>query len=114
APTLELYPEVQNINDVTVTSTKKEIEIRPDKILMNIENNPMATGNSIFQMIRRAPGISTDKDDNLKLKGAPALIYINGRPSFLKGAQLTDYLKNLQADMAATIEIITQPSGKYD
>ncbi len=113
-PDIVLQQDVQNLSNVTITGRKNLYEMKPDKLVMNIEGNAIAAGNSVFEVIRKAPAVSVDKEDNLKLKGAQAQIYIDGKPAFLSGQQLTNYLKNLPAGLVATIEIITQPSGKYE
>ncbi len=114
-PDLVLQPSASNdLKQVTITATKNLFEQRPDKLIMNVQNNPIAAGNSVFQLLRQAPAVGVDKDENLQLKGATAQIYIDGKPAFLSGAQLTEYLKNLPADIVATIEIITQPSGRFE
>jgi outer membrane receptor protein involved in Fe transport len=111
---LQLIITTKNLNAVVVTAKKKFIEMQADKIVLNVENSIAATGNSAFEVIKKAPGVSSDKDDNLKLKGQAAAIYVDGKPFYLSGTQLAEYLKSLQADAISKIEIITNPSSKYD
>jgi Outer membrane protein beta-barrel family/Carboxypeptidase regulatory-like domain len=99
---------------VIVTAKKKFIEIQADKTIMNIENSIAAIGNSAFELLKKAPAVTVDKDENIKLKGGIATIYIDGKPFYLSGEQLTQYLKNLQADAISKIEIIGNPTSKYD
>ncbi|MEO7311157.1 MAG: outer membrane beta-barrel family protein [Chitinophagaceae bacterium] len=110
----DLQVATRSLGSVTVVAKKKFIEIKADKIILNVENNIMASGSSAFDMIKKGPAVSVDKDDNLKLKGGLAQIYIDGKPSYLSGQQLTDYLKNLTADAVSRIEIISNPSSKYE
>ncbi len=114
AAPLQLNIAVKNLGAVTVSTKKKFIEMQADKMVLNVENSVVATGNSAFEVIKKAPGVSSDKDDNLKLKGQAAAIYVDGKLFYLSGVQLTEYLKNLQADAISKIEIITNPSSKYD
>lgn len=100
--------------EIIVQTKKKFIEIQADKTVLNIENSIVAVGNSAFELIKKAPAVTVDKDDNLKLKGGIAIIYVDGKPFYLSGEQLTQYLKNLQADAISKIEIIGNPSSKYD
>jgi hypothetical protein len=104
----------KELGTVTVFAKKKLFEMQPDKMVMNIENSILATGNSVFEVLRKAPAVTTDKDDNIKLKGSVSQIFIDGKPAYLSGQQLTDYLKSLPADAVSKIEIITNPSSKYD
>jgi hypothetical protein len=110
---LALVPSVKSLREVAVTSSKKLFEMKPDKIVMNVEGNPLAVGSSVFDVIRKGPAISIDKDDNLLMKGTAVAIFINGKQSFLTGNQLTEYLKNLPAETIASIEFITSPGNKY-
>jgi Carboxypeptidase regulatory-like domain len=113
-PTITLNPQAKKNDNITVTAKKKFIEIQADKTVLNVENNIAAVGNSAFELIKKAPAVTVDKDENLKLKGGIATIYIDGKPFYLQGDQLVQYLKNLQADAISKIEIIGNPSSKFD
>ncbi len=112
--TFNLQEETKMLGAVKVVAVKKLFEMQPDKMVMNIENSILATGNSLFDVLRKAPAVTVDKDDNIKLKGAISQIFIDGKPAYLSGQQLTEYLKALPADAVSKIEIITNPSSKYD
>ena len=111
---IEMKINYKTEKEVVVTAKKKFIEIQADKTVLNIENNLTAVGNSAFELIKKAPAVTVDKDDNLKLKGSLATIFVDGKPFYLSGEQLTQYLKNLQADAISKIEIIGNPSSKFD
>ena len=113
-PNFELAAAAGDLNNVTVTAKKSFIEIKADKTVLNVENYIMASGSSAFDMIKKGPAVTTDKDDNLKLKGGAAQIFIDGKPSYITGQQLTDYLKMLPADAISKIEIISNPGSKYE
>lgn len=102
------------IEAVSVTSKKKFIEIQADKTVLNIEGSINAVGSSAFELIKKAPGVTADKDENLKLKGGVAAIHIDGKISYLGGEQLVQYLKTLNSDAISKIEIIGNPGSKYD
>jgi hypothetical protein len=108
-----LIPSTKSLKEVVVTSSKKLFEMKPDKIVMNVEGNALAVGNSVFDVIRKGPAVSVDKDDNLLMKRGAVAIFINGKQSFLSGTQLTEYLKNLPAESVSSIEFITNPGNKY-
>ncbi len=109
-----LQKNIVDMANVTVTTKKKFIEIQADKTVLNIEGNINAVGNTAFELIKKAPGITADKDENLKLKGGVATIYIDGKPTYLSGEQLVQYLKNMPSDAISKIEIIGNPGSKYD
>jgi hypothetical protein len=110
---LTLIPSAKSLKEVVVTSSKKLFEMKPDKIVMNVDGNALAVGNSVFDVIRKGPAVSVDKDDNLLMKRGAVAIFINGKQSFLSGTQLTEYLKNLPSETVASIEFITNPGNKY-
>ncbi|PSK91567.1 TonB-dependent receptor [Taibaiella chishuiensis] len=113
-PDLELIRLGEQLADVQVTARMPLLEVQPDKMVMDIEHNVLATGSSAWELLRKAPSVTTGKDDNILLKGAGCTIYIDGRPVYLAGDQLVQYLKGLPADAISKIEIITNPSSRYD
>jgi iron complex outermembrane receptor protein len=91
------------------------IQVLADKTVFNVQNTINATGSSGFELLRKAPGVIVDNNDNLIVEGkSGVLIYIDGRQSYLTGTDLSNFLKTLQANDIDSIEIITQPSSKYD
>jgi iron complex outermembrane recepter protein len=115
APDLTMLKAEKALQGVTVTSKKPMVEIRADKTIMNIEGTINATGNDGLELLRRAPGVTIDKDDNISLAGKNGVqIFIDGKPSPLSGADLAAYLKSLQSAQIETIELITNPSAKYE
>ncbi|MGB4815381.1 MAG: outer membrane beta-barrel family protein [Ferruginibacter sp.] len=110
-----LKKEETNLAGVTVSSAKPIIEVKADKTILNVEGTINATGNDGLELLRKSPGVMIDKDDNISLAGKNGVnVYIDGKPSPLSGADLTNYLKSLQSSQMESIEIITNPSAKYD
>ena len=104
-----------DLKGVTVTTKKPMIEVRADKTILNVEGTINASGNDALELLRKSPGVLLDKDDNLSLAGKNGVqVYIDGKPTPLSGSDLTNYLKSLQAAQIEAIEIITNPSAKYD
>lgn len=100
---------------VVVSSKKPMIEVRADKTILNVEGTINAAGQDALELLRKSPGVLVDKDENISLSGKNGVqVYIDGRPSPLAGKNLSDYLKTLQANQIESIEIITNPSAKYD
>ncbi|MCP9752168.1 TonB-dependent receptor [Ferruginibacter sp. HRS2-29] len=110
---IQLANTAKDLQGVVVTSRKKLIEIKPDMTIMNIENSIVATGNSAFDLLRKAPGVSIDAQENIKSKGQVVRIFIDDKPAYLSGEELRNYLKNLQADEISRIEIISNPGSRY-
>lgn len=114
ANTITLSLNNQQLKDVVVTAKKQMIEVRPDKIVFNIENSINAIGNTGFDLLRKSPGVVIDNNENISLLGTGVAIYIDGKPSPLTGAELAAFLKSLQSTDIEAIELIKNPSAKYD
>lgn len=114
-PTIELTAQNNELDAVTVVATKPLLEMKPDKMVMNVENSVTAAGNDALELLRKAPGVVVDNSENISLLGkAGVQVYIDGKPSPLGGADLAAFLKTVQAAEIESIEIITNPSSKYD
>ena len=101
--------------DVVVTARKPLIEVRADKMILNVENSINNVGSDALELLRKSPGVIVDKDDNLSLSGKNGVaVYIDGKPSPLTGTDLAAFLKGLQSSQIESIEIIKNPSAKYD
>lgn len=105
----------KTLGEVVVRSRKPIVEVLADKTVFNVQASLNATGTTGFELLRKAPGVIIDNADNLILEGkSGVLIYIDGKPSVLTGQDLTNFLKTIQASDIEAIEIITQPSARYD
>src|SRR5215204_451268 len=115
APELSLNKASADLKGITVTAQKPMIEVKADRTILNVEGTINATGNDALELLRKSPGVTLDKDDNIGLSGKNGVqVYIDGKPSPLSGSDLTAFLKGLQSAQIESIEIITNPSAKYD
>jgi iron complex outermembrane recepter protein len=115
APAIIVKPAVKSLEGVTVTSQKPMVEVKADKMVMNVEGTINAVGSDALELLRKAPGVIVDKDDNVSLAGKNGVqVYIDGKPSPLSGTDLANYLKSLQSSQVESIELITNPSAKYE
>ena len=113
--TIELVPTAKNLAGVTVTAKKPLIEQKIDRTIVNVEASITNVGTSALEVLEKSPGVSIDKDGNISLKGKQGVqVYIDGRPSYLSGADLAVYLRNLSSNQLDQIEIMTNPPAKYD
>ena len=104
-----------DIGEVTISADKPMIQVEADKTIFNVSQNLSTTGDNGVELLRKAPGLQVDNDDNIILEGKSGVtVYINGKQSFLQGQDLTNYLKSIRAEEIESIEIITQPSSKFD
>ncbi len=110
-----LSPAVNQLGEVVVTADKTLVEIHPDKMVYNVSASANASGSNGLELLGKAPGVTVDMDNNINLQGKSGVqIYINGRPSRLSGADLANMLEGMRSDNIESIEIITNPSAKYD
>jgi hypothetical protein len=94
--TIELVPVAKSIGEVTVTAKKPLIEQKIDRTIVNVEASLTNVGNSALEVLEKSPGVSVDKDGNISLKGKQGVqIFIDGRPSYLAGADLANLLRNM-------------------
>ncbi len=107
--------ETENLEEVVVTSEKPMVQVLADKTVFNVENTINATGTSAFELLRKAPGVIVDNNGGIIVEGKTGVqIFIDGKLSVLQGEDLINYLESLQATDVEAVEIITQPSSKYD
>ena len=112
---ISLLPLTKELAEVEVRATKPLIEKKLDKTIVNVENSAMAAGNTTMEVLERSPGVIVDKDGNISLRGkSGAKVMIDGKISYLTGTDLANYLRNLPADQISTLEIMTNPSSRYD
>lgn len=114
-PDITISKATGNLTDVTVTAKKPMVEVKADKTILNVEGTINAVGYDALELLRRSPGVMVDKDDNVSLAGKNGVqVFIDGKPSPLSGSDLANYLKSLQSAQIEAIEIITNPSAKYE
>ncbi len=105
----------EELSEVTVTAEKPMVEVLADRTVFNVENTINATGSSAFELLRKAPGVIIDNNGGIIVEGKSGVqFFIDGKLSVLSGEDLINYLESLQATDIEAVEIITQPSSKYD
>ncbi len=103
------------LREITVTAFQPVFEYKKGSIIMNVENNPLASGSTILELLKMIPGIITDAQGNLTLNGQGSVgIMLDGRLQQVPMAQLITRLSSTSADAISSIELIKNPSAKYD
>ena len=103
------------LNSVTVTAKKPFIQKLTDRIVVNVESSIVGAGSSAMEVLEMSPGVAVDQNDVIGLRGRQGvIIMIDGKVSPLGGADLANYLRSLPSSAIERIEIITNPSSKYD
>jgi outer membrane receptor protein involved in Fe transport len=114
-PAIPMQASAKILKTVNVESTRPLIERKLDRTVMNVENSVLAAGNSAMEILERAPGVIVDKDDNISLQGKQGVtVMINDKLTYLSSAQLATLLRSTDGSNIASIELITNPSAKYD
>lgn len=114
-PAVVLKQQQTELAGVTVVSRKPFIQKLTDKIIVNVDNSIVSAGNSAIDVLERSPGVTIDQNDAISLRGkSGVIIMIDGKPSPMSGADLANYLRGLPSNAIDRIEIITNPSAKYD
>lgn len=113
--TKQLQTEVTTLQDVTVTALRPTITQLPDRMVVSVEGTAMAAGNNAFSVLAKAPGVFIDGEGNISLNGRGGVtIMLDGRLTYLSARDLRTLLESMSAENIKSIEIITNPSSKYD
>lgn len=103
------------IETAVVTAKRALVEVKPDKTVFNVEGTINSAGENALGLMRKAPGVLLDNNDNITVLGRSGVkIYINGKILPLAGDELTSYLENLTSEQIDRIDIISNPGAKYD
>ncbi|WP_207531705.1 TonB-dependent receptor [Desertivirga arenae] len=114
-PALVLVGESKTLKAVTITAQKPFIERKADRLVVNVESSASSAGNTALEVLQKSPGVSIDKDDNISMNGKNSvLIMIDGKPTYMSSADVANMLRSMQSNQIETIELITNPSAKYD
>ncbi len=103
------------LKEVTVSAQKPLVKIDPDKIVYSMEADPEAQTNNALEMLRKVPLITVDSEENITLNGQTNFkVLVNGKTSSMMSSNFKEALKSLPANTIKDIEVITNPSSKYD
>lgn len=113
--TIFLEPDVAQLKEVVVIAEKSTVEFKLDKRVYNVGQDMMVKGGTMSDVLNNVPSITVDPDGTIALRGNENVrILIDGRPSGLAGINIADALKLLPADSVEKVEVITNPSARYD
>ncbi len=103
------------LEEVVVTAQKALFELDAEKIIVNVENSNLAVGNTALEVLQKSPGVLVDQDNRISLKGKQGvLVLIDGKNQYLTGDQLRSLLEGMPSNSIKKIEIIHNPSAKYE
>jgi outer membrane receptor protein involved in Fe transport len=109
---ISVIESTTKISEVEVVGTRTQVEYKLDKKIVNVSSNLTASGGTAVDALQNVPSVQTDVDGNVTLRGSGNFqVLIDGKPSVLQG---TEALQQIPAGTIENIEIITNPSAKYD
>jgi len=112
---IQLKSKSAQLQEVAVIGKKPMIEQKADRMIVNVDASPANAGSTVMDVLEKSPGVTVDKDGNISLKGKQGVtIMIDNKPTYLNATQLANYLKSLPASAIDQLEIMTNPSAKYD
>ena len=104
---IKMQLDAQQLEEVTITSAKPLLTMSIDRKIFNVEKNLTSIGGTAIDVMKNIPGLNVDIDGNVNLRNAAPQIFVDGRPTNMT-------LEQIPADAIATVEIITNPSAKFD
>ncbi len=109
---IEMELDTEILNEVEIVGEKRTLELKPNKIIYNVDKDISAAGSSATNALNNIPSVSVDPDGNISVQGhGNVQVLINGKTSYLSK---TDALKSLPAGSIENIEVIANPGAKYD
>jgi hypothetical protein len=117
---IELPPQILqavgvNLKEVSVSVIKPTIEFKKGMTVMNVENNIFTAGNTVFELLKRIPGVTVDSQNNIAINGKGGVGFLfDGRLQQIPASQVINMLMGMPAESVANIEIISKPPARYD
>lgn len=110
-----MQPTEQKLNTVEIKAQKKFIEQTVDKMVINPDASITTASDNVYEILNKLPGVTIDNNDNISLKGKSGVkILIDDKPTYVSTDQLAALLKSMQGKNVDRIEIIENPSARYD
>ncbi len=110
--TISLAESLEELNEAVIIVKNPSIKKEPGKLIFNVENTSLSTG-STFNLLTKTPGVLI-VGDNISIKNIEPIIYLNDKRVYLSSSELASLLKSVDASDIKSIEVITNPSAKYD
>ncbi len=112
---IQLLPDHQLLDEVSIVAEASTYEMTLDKRVFNVGKDVSATAGNAIEVLENIPAVSVDVEGNVSLRGDEGVrILIDGKESGLSGMNTQDALRTVQADMIERVEVITNPSVRYD
>lgn len=114
-PNIVLKGEENVLQEVEVSAVRPLVEVKADKTVFNVEGTINASGSDALSLLKKAPGVTVDNNNNISLKGkGGVVVYLDDKKTILSNEDLASYLQTLNSAQIQNIEIMSNPSSKYD
>jgi outer membrane receptor protein involved in Fe transport len=114
-PVITLIETAKNLNEVVVTAARPVLERRADKLIFNIDATPSAAGLNALEVLKKAPGVVVDHNENISLSGkSNVLVTLDGKQTYLSQEEVVNLLKSMQSSDIESIEIMNNPGARYE
>lgn len=110
-----LREDSETLSEVVVSAEKQQMELSLDKRVFNVASDLTNRGRNASEILDNVPSVAVDVEGNVSLRGSSNVrILVDGKPSGLVGLSSPDALRMLQGDLIERIEVITNPSARYE
>jgi len=114
AEPFQLETDTEMLAGAKVTERVSLVEMKIDKVVVNVSQSAFAQGSNALDLLKKSPGVTIDKDGNVKLNGKTVSVWIDGRPSYMDGKSLETLLRTTGSETIERFELMEHPSSKYD
>jgi len=103
------------LKEVAITAQKSTMQLGIDKKVFSVDQSLVSEGGSASDLLQNVPSVQTDVDGNVSLRGSTGVkVLIDGKPSLIAGGDIAQILQSIPASSIESVEVITNPSAKYD
>jgi len=115
AITINLVTVDKSLEEVSITGKKQFIQHTQGKTIINVDAAVTNTGTTVLEVLEKSPGVMVDRNGGISLQGkSNVLVIIDDKQTYLSGTELNNLLSNMSSSQISQIELITNPSAKYD
>ncbi|KAA3650136.1 MAG: TonB-dependent receptor [Bacteroidetes bacterium] len=113
--TIVLEPNVNQLEEVEISAERNQMELKLDKRIFNVGKDLSNAGSNAAEILDNIPSVAVDIDGNVSLRGSENVrVLIDGKPSSITGGSTADVLRQFQGSMIERVEVVTNPSARYD
>ncbi|MCG8475174.1 MAG: TonB-dependent receptor family protein [Cytophagales bacterium] len=113
---LHIKESVTMLESVEIRGQKVLVEQKVDRTVLNVKGAMLTSGETALNILRKMPGLYVDKDKQIRMvgKSGPVIVMIDGNRTYMSSKELSEMLETMSADNIKSIEVIKNPSAKYD